>query len=74
MSQYGSWSVKGVDDRARAVAKEKARLKGVTLGDYINNLLLEGHSEAGPRDLPYAPYSGHGAPHNPAAGGAPPQI
>ncbi|MCR9268549.1 MAG: peptidoglycan-binding protein [Hyphomonadaceae bacterium] len=50
MSQYGSWSVKGVDDRARAVAKEKARLKGVTLGDYINNLLLEGHSEAGPRD------------------------
>ena len=51
MSQYGSWSVKGVDDRARAVAKEKARLKGITLGDYINNLLLEGHSEAGPRDL-----------------------
>lgn len=50
MSHYGSWSVKGVDDRARAVAKEKARLKGVTLGDYINTLLLEGHSEAGPRD------------------------
>ena len=24
MSQFGSWSVKGVDDRARAVAKEKA--------------------------------------------------
>lgn len=52
MSSYGSWSVKGIDDRARAVAKEKARLEGVTLGDYINNLLLEGHSEAGPRDLP----------------------
>lgn len=56
MSQYGSWSVKGVDDRARAVAKEKARLKGVTLGDYINNLLLEGHSEAGPRDLYRSPF------------------
>ena len=53
MSQYGSWSVKGVDDRARAIAKEKARLKGITLGDYINNLLLEGHSEAGPRDRAY---------------------
>ncbi len=51
MSQYGSWSVKGVDDRARAIAKEKARLKGITLGDYINNLLLDGHSEAGPRDM-----------------------
>ena len=72
MSQYGSWSVKGVDDRARAVAKEKARLKGVTLGDYINNLLLEGHSEAGPRDLPYAPYSGHGASHAPSASAAHP--
>ena len=55
MSQYGSWSVKGVDDRARAIAKEKARLKGITLGDYINNLLLEGHSEAGPRDMPRRP-------------------
>ncbi|GAB5457075.1 MAG: SEL1-like repeat protein [Henriciella sp.] len=52
MSNYGSWSVKGIDDRARAVAKEKARLEGVTLGDYINNLLLQGHSEAGPRDYP----------------------
>lgn len=51
MSQYGSWSVKGVDDRARAIAKEKARLKGITLGDYINTLLMDGHSEAGPRDM-----------------------
>ena len=50
MSSYSSWSVKGIDDRAREVAKEKARLKGVTLGDYINELLLQGHSEAGPRD------------------------
>ena len=57
MSQYGSWSVKGVDDRARAIAKEKARLKGITLGDYINNLLLEGHSEAGPRDMADRPDS-----------------
>ena len=64
MSQYGSWSVKGVDDRARAVAKEKARLKGVTLGDYINNLLLEGHSEAGPRDLYRSPFhDGHASSH-----------
>lgn len=66
MSHYGSWSVKGVDDRARAVAKEKARLKGVTLGDYINNLLLEGHSEAGPRDVYERPAA---APrHNPLDG------
>lgn len=50
MSSYSSWSVKGIDDRAREVAKEQARLKGITLGDYINELLLQGHSEAGPRD------------------------
>ncbi|MEL6829144.1 MAG: peptidoglycan-binding protein [Pseudomonadota bacterium] len=50
MSSYSSWSVKGIDDRAREVAKEQARLKGITLGDYINELLLYGHSEAGPRD------------------------
>lgn len=61
MSQYGSWSVKGVDDRARAVAKEKARMKGVTLGDYINDLLLQSHSEAGPRDL-YAHSADFGSP------------
>ncbi|MEL7230959.1 MAG: hypothetical protein AAGJ85_00440, partial [Pseudomonadota bacterium] len=51
MSNTGSWSVKGIDDRARAVAKERARQKGVTLGDFINDMLLQGHSEAGPRDL-----------------------
>jgi len=67
MSQYGSWSVKGVDDRARAVAKEKARLKGVTLGDYINNLLLEGHGEAGPRDLHNMLHDRYGAPQDPYA-------
>ncbi|MEM9938642.1 MAG: peptidoglycan-binding protein [Pseudomonadota bacterium] len=47
MSSYGSWSVKGIDDRARAVAKEKARLQGVTLGDYINDLLLQDQGLAG---------------------------
>ncbi|MEM1088223.1 MAG: peptidoglycan-binding protein [Pseudomonadota bacterium] len=51
MSNTGSWSVKGIDNRARAVAKERAREQGVTLGDYINDMLLKGHSEAGPRDL-----------------------
>ena len=72
MSQFGSWSVKGVDDRARAIAKEKARLKGVTLGDYINNLLLDGHSEAGPRDMYGSPYTpSYPAPHTPAHHGNP---
>ena len=42
MSNFGAWSVKGIDDRARAAAKAQARQKGVTLGDYINELLLQG--------------------------------
>lgn len=57
MSSYSSWSVKGINDRAREVAKEQARLKGITLGDYINELLLQGHSEAGPRDNEREPAS-----------------
>jgi localization factor PodJL len=71
MSSYGSWSVKGIDDRARAAAKDKARREGVTLGDYINGLLLKGHSEAGPRDVPDADVSQapHKQPENTALDG-----
>lgn len=58
MSSHGPWSVKGIDGRAREVAKQEARLKGVTLGRYINELLLRGHSEAGPRELDTAPIDG----------------
>lgn len=58
MSGYGPWSVKGIDERAREVAKEEARLKGMTLGRYINGLLLGGHSEAGPRDSDRLPKEG----------------
>ena len=48
MSSYGAWSVKGIDDRARAAAKAQARRKGVTLGDYINDLLLQSGQDSEP--------------------------
>ena len=35
----GPWSVKGIDERAREAAREAARRRGVTLGDYLNELL-----------------------------------
>lgn len=42
----GPWSVKGIDPKARSVARERAQRQGVTLGQYLNSLLLEGGDEA----------------------------
>ncbi len=41
MSQ-APWSVKGIDPKARSVARERAQRQGVTLGQFLNSLLLEG--------------------------------
>ena len=41
MAARGPWSVKGIDAKAREAALEAARSEGVTLGDYLNRLLLE---------------------------------
>ncbi|MEM9740227.1 MAG: peptidoglycan-binding protein [Pseudomonadota bacterium] len=54
MTDRGPWSVKGIDQRARAVARDAARMEGVSLGDYLNNLILSDtgddvlHNEAHP--------------------------
>ena len=41
MSSSGPWSVKGIAPRARARAKSAARREGVTLGEWINRVILE---------------------------------
>ena len=41
MTQRGPWSVKGIDSRAREAAREAAREEGMTLGAYLNKLILE---------------------------------
>jgi localization factor PodJL len=41
MSTSGPWSVKGIDPRARARAKSAARREGLTLGEWINRVILE---------------------------------
>ncbi|MEO0982066.1 MAG: peptidoglycan-binding protein [Pseudomonadota bacterium] len=41
MTDRGPWSVKGIDQRARDAAREAAREEGMTLGQYLNRLLLE---------------------------------
>lgn len=41
MSSAGPWSVKGIDPRARARAKTAARHDGVTLGEWLNRVILD---------------------------------
>ncbi|MEZ5952815.1 MAG: peptidoglycan-binding protein [Hyphomonas sp.] len=40
MSQTRPWSVKGIDERAREAAREAATAEGLTLGEYLNRLLI----------------------------------
>ena len=42
MSANAPWSVKGIDARAREVAKDLARRSGMTLGEWLNQMILEG--------------------------------
>ena len=36
------WSVKGIDGKAREVAKDAARAQGMTLGEWLNQKIIEG--------------------------------
>ncbi|MDC7676046.1 SEL1-like repeat protein [Asticcacaulis machinosus] len=42
MSAGTPWSVKGIDSKAREVAKDLARRSGMTLGEWLNQVILEG--------------------------------
>jgi localization factor PodJL len=42
------WSVKGIDPKAREVAKDLARRSGMTLGEWLNRMILE---DEGPEDV-----------------------
>ena len=41
MSAGAPWSVKGIDPKAREVAKDHARRSGMTLGAWLNHVILE---------------------------------
>ncbi len=47
MSSGAPWSVKGIDPRARAVAKTAARKEGMTLGEWLNRVILDDGDESG---------------------------
>ncbi|NEX93225.1 SEL1-like repeat protein [Caulobacter sp. 17J65-9] len=45
MSAGAPWSVKGIDPKAREIAKDLARRSGMTLGEWLNQMILEGDGE-----------------------------
>ncbi|OYU68930.1 MAG: Localization factor PodJS [Alphaproteobacteria bacterium PA2] len=48
MTSGAPWSVKGIDPKAREVAKDLARRSGMTLGEWLNQMIFE---EDGPEDI-----------------------
>jgi localization factor PodJL len=54
MSSAGPWSVKGIDPKAREIAKDLARRSGMTLGEWLNQMIIEGEPEGQPSANPFA--------------------
>lgn len=46
MTAGAPWSVKGIDPKAREVAKDLARRSGMTLGEWLNHVILEDDAAA----------------------------
>ena len=67
MTAGAPWSVKGIDPKAREVAKDLARRSGMTLGEWLNRVILE---DDAPEDVTHeAQYSDR--PHRMAGMGGP---
>jgi localization factor PodJL len=52
MTAAGPWSVKGIDPKAREVAKDLARRSGMTLGEWLNQMIIDGVDS----DMPPPPF------------------
>ncbi|HWE47657.1 MAG TPA: Localization factor PodJS [Caulobacteraceae bacterium] len=60
MSAGAPWSVKGIDPKAREIAKDLARRSGMTLGEWLNQMIIEGDGDEGvvPFSRKQSPYQG----------------
>ena len=56
MSAAAPWSVKGIDPKAREVAKDLARRSGLTLGEWLNSMIMEEEDDDGVVPLARRPY------------------
>ena len=45
MSAAAPWSVKGIDPKAREIAKDLARRSGMTLGEWLNSMIMDDPDE-----------------------------
>jgi len=45
MTSSGPWSVKGIDPKAREIAKDLARRAGMTLGEWLNQMITDGGAD-----------------------------
>ena len=41
MTAAAPWSVKGIDPKAREIAKDLARRSGMTLGEWLNSMIMD---------------------------------
>ena len=58
MSAAAPWSVKGIDPKAREIAKDLARRSGMTLGEWLNSMIMEdGDEEEAYTPLPRRPHA-----------------
>ncbi len=65
MTAGAPWSVKGIDPKAREIAKDLARRSGMTLGEWLNQVILEDGpiAEEAPPASRYANYGREPAPY-----------
>ncbi|MEG1451302.1 SEL1-like repeat protein [Brevundimonas sp.] len=47
MSATAPWSVKGIDPKAREIAKDLARRSGMTLGEWLNSMIMDEPEDEG---------------------------
>ncbi len=73
MTSGAPWSVKGINPRAREIAKDLARRDGVTLGEWINRMILDDEAPKA-ADEPPPSLSVLETPRAGAEAGAPPRL
>ena len=68
MSAAAPWSVKGIDPKAREVAKDLARRSGMTLGEWLNTMIMDdGEDDEGAAPVSRRPASAEPAERRPRA-------
>jgi localization factor PodJL len=71
MTSGAPWSVKGIDPKAREIAKDLARRAGMTLGEWMNQMIFDDGSEADESGAPAVRAAGATPTRSPAESRSP---